>query len=229
MTKKVWITAVLLLVALDGFIGWRAVKRIAEGKRLRELDITIQRITIAPVWLKSFVGYATLARLLEFGEIHEVGLGRRATDESVAVAARMKEAYTLVFRQTKNITPAGYAQLANATTGWDESGNIAGYLKLYFFNTGATDETLASLPPLPGIEVILLIEPAITDAGIVHLKKHPDLNGLDARCTAMTAKGAANLQAALPNCDIDLPIPGTIWSSRLSPARLRSTFEDSKG
>ena len=207
MTKKVWLAAILLIGVLVGFLGWQTVKQIADAKRLRELDITIERVTIAPGWLKSFVGYATLASLLKYGEIHEVGLGPRATDESVAVAARIKEAYNLVFRQTTKITPAGYAHLANATTGWDKSGNIAGYLKLRFFNTGATDETLANLPPLPGIEAIWLIEPAITDAGIVHLKKHPDLNGLDARRTAITAEGAAKLQAALPNCDIDLPSP----------------------
>ena len=68
-----------------------------------------------------------------------------------------------------------------------------------------TNSGLADLADFPNLESISLRETAITDAGLVHLKGMENLKSLSLRDTAITNAGVAQLQKALPDCEITNP------------------------
>lgn len=64
------------------------------------------------------------------------------------------------------------------------------------------DEGLADLLRLSRVDSLDLHGQPITDAGLLHVMRLRKLRRLNIKETQVTAKGAADLQQALPNCDI---------------------------
>jgi Leucine-rich repeat (LRR) protein len=69
-------------------------------------------------------------------------------------------------------------------------------------NTYITDAGLVHLKGLTGLQTLDLRLTKITDAGLVHLKGMIKLQKLNLAFTKVTGAGVADLQKALPNCDI---------------------------
>ena len=66
-----------------------------------------------------------------------------------------------------------------------------------------TEPDLEQLRDMPELETLDLGGTQITDAGLVHLKALPNLQSLDLfGCPNITESGVAELQKALPNCEI---------------------------
>ena len=71
------------------------------------------------------------------------------------------------------------------------------------FNSRITDAGLVHLEGLPGLQTPKISRcRQITDAGLVHLKGLANLQGLTLGGTQVTVAGVAELQKALPNCEI---------------------------
>ena len=74
---------------------------------------------------------------------------------------------------------------------------------LFLFGWKLTDDGLVHLKALPNLQSLDLMEMQITDAGLVHLKELTNLQSLDLTgCEKITDSGVAELQKALPNCEI---------------------------
>ena len=65
-----------------------------------------------------------------------------------------------------------------------------------------TDAGMVHLKGLANLETLTLSETQITDAGLVHLVGMTNLQKLIFRGTKVTSAGVAELQKALPNCEI---------------------------
>ena len=66
-----------------------------------------------------------------------------------------------------------------------------------------TNEGVVHLRALTNLQSLDLMETQITDAGLVHLKNLTNLKDLSlAGCKNITDSGVAELQKALPNCEI---------------------------
>ena len=68
--------------------------------------------------------------------------------------------------------------------------------------TKVTDTELAHLSKLANPRSLNLDGTQVTDAGLVYLNRLTSLEQLNLRLTAVTPEGAAELQKALPNCNI---------------------------
>ncbi|HEV3341171.1 MAG TPA: leucine-rich repeat domain-containing protein [Pirellulales bacterium] len=81
--------------------------------------------------------------------------------------------------------------------------SLFGMKELWLNNTDITDAQLVSLRGLTGLQrLVLRHNIRITDAGLQHLRGLRDLQLLDLRGTRVTDAGMAQLQAAMPNCQI---------------------------
>jgi Leucine-rich repeat (LRR) protein len=78
---------------------------------------------------------------------------------------------------------------------------------LYLGFTDITDAGLVHLKGMTWLKRLSLMNTSlaanITDAGLVHLKALNNLTHLHLEGTKITAAGMAELQKALPNCEID--------------------------
>jgi hypothetical protein len=70
-----------------------------------------------------------------------------------------------------------------------------------------TDAGLEELSRHQGLQSLSLSNTKISDAGLVHLAKLPKLKELWLRGTAITDAGYKQLQAALPECEIQADVP----------------------
>jgi Leucine-rich repeat (LRR) protein len=90
------------------------------------------------------------------------------------------------------ITDAGLADLQELTK----------LETLWLDNTQVTDVGLVHLKRFTKLESLSLDNTQITDAGLIHLKGLTSLLGLGLRDTQVTDAAVAELQKALPNCEI---------------------------
>lgn len=81
------------------------------------------------------------------------------------------------------------------------------------------DSDLTDLKELKGLEELYLYRADVTDAGIAYLRELVGLRWISLMGTRVTDAGVAELQAALPNCTIVRPRPG----STARPASQRQT------
>jgi len=129
------------------------------------------------------------------------------TDEQVAQFVEMKQEWA----------PLAMRLPSGSTTGWtlwfsgsqitdvslDRLSQLNGISALLFFDTDITDAGLSKIKDFKGLTVLYLGEPKVTDAGLVHLKGTTQLRLLNTRGTMGTDAGIADLQKALPNCEIE--------------------------
>ena len=73
---------------------------------------------------------------------------------------------------------------------------------LYLKGWNITDAGLVHLKGMTNLQELGLVQTKITDAGLVHLKGLTKLQSLGLRGTQVTDAGVADLQKALPNCEI---------------------------
>ena len=107
--------------------------------------------------------------------------------------------------QLKGLTNLRELNLFNAKISNAGMRHLKGMTKLEELNLDSekiTDPGLAHLEGLSNMQTLYLIGTKITDAGLVHLKGLTKLQSLDLRGTQVTDAGVADLQKALPNCEI---------------------------
>ena len=127
----------------------------------------------------------------EQGEV--VGANLYNTQLTDAGLAHLKALTTLqTLDLPKQITDAGLAHLKALT-------NLQ---TLYLYETQITDAGLVHLKGLTSLQTLRLDLTQITDAGLVHLKGLTGLQLLYVSNTKITDAGVADLQKALPNCEI---------------------------
>ena len=105
------------------------------------------------------------------------------------------EGYDVVIVDLSNtkVTDAGLVHLKGLTK--------LGILGLN--NTKITDAGLVHLKELTSLKKLFLNNTKVTDAGLVHLKGLTKLEYLNLGSTVVTDIGVAQLQQALPNCEIE--------------------------
>lgn len=107
----------------------------------------------------------------------------------------------------KHIIAPNMRSLYIYETGISDDGMV--YLKklvslerLGISRTKITDAGLAHIAALPNLQYLSANSTAITDAGIESIKKMANLTTLEVNRTAITKKGVAEIQFALPNCNV---------------------------
>jgi hypothetical protein len=132
-----------------------------------------------------------------FGEVTGVQLMDTAVvDDDLRHLASVPTIEYINLRNTK-ITNAGLVHL-----------RVCPKLKMLTFDgMPITDAGLAELSRHQDLESLSLSGTKITDAGLDHLAKLPKLKELWLRNTAITDAGYKQLQAALPNCQIQADVP----------------------
>ena len=142
-------------------------------------------------WLRDAIGEEC------FGEVTGVQLNHTAaTDDDLRYLAVFPLMERVSLPNTK-VTDAGLAHLR-----WCPK-----LRSLQLDNTPITDQAIASLVRFKQLESLSLSGTKVTDAGLVYLARLPRLKELWLRGTAITDQGYQQLQAALPNCNIQADVP----------------------
>ena len=139
--------------------------------------------------LKKPAGELTKA---DFEKIMKLNLSStKITDASLKEVAKCKQLKRLYLDNTQ-ITDAGLMEVAQLNQLSD----------LYLGSTKITDKALNHLTKLNGLSSIGLIWTQITDAGLMELAKLNQLQCIYLDYTKVTRGGVAQLQMALPKCNI---------------------------
>jgi hypothetical protein len=81
--------------------------------------------------------------------------------------------------------------------------NLSQLESLSLSSRGITDAALVHVKPMTKLQILLLpMSPSVKDDGLVNLRGLKQLKNLNVHGTAITIEAVAELQKALPNCDI---------------------------
>ena len=133
-----------------------------------------------------------LKDLPEFERLELIGY-EKITDAGLVYLKGLIKLRTLDLDGCEKITDAGLVHLKEMTN--LETLGLSGCEKI-------TDAGLVHLKGLTNLQFLFLMKTQITDAGLVHLKDLTNLEYLDLRETPITDSGVAELQKAVPNCEI---------------------------
>ena len=133
-----------------------------------------------------------LKDLPEFERLELIGY-EKITDTGLVYLKGLIKLRTLDLDGCEKITDAGLVHLKEMTN--LETLGLSGCEKI-------TDAGLVHLKGLTNLQFLFLMKTQITDAGLVHLKDLTNLEYLDLRETPITDSGVAELQKAVPNCEI---------------------------
>jgi hypothetical protein len=80
-----------------------------------------------------------------------------------------------------------------------------GNVKVVFLDSNEilADGDLVHLTAFANLESLIIRSSKLTDAGLIHLKGLRSMFNLSLECECLTDNGVADLQRALPNCDIN--------------------------
>ena len=104
--------------------------------------------------------------------------------------------------QADDVDPVVSLKELGAQIERNEQGEV---VRVNLFGTKITDAGMADLKGLTNLKTLRLALTQITDAGLVHLKGLTNLESLSLFGTQVTDAGIAELQKALPNCQIQKP------------------------
>ena len=116
---------------------------------------------------------------------------RSVTDADLRPITALRELVWL----SLNDTPVGDAGLIHLS-------GLTGLERLRLDETQVTDAGLTHLAGMPHLRQLNLYKTQITDAGLVHLAGLANLEELNLQRTQVTPGGVAELQKALPKCQI---------------------------
>lgn len=116
-----------------------------------------------------------------------------ALDEGLEILGQLNEVVGLHLGGT-DVTDAGLTHVAGLTS----------LKRLHLEKTQVTDSGLAHLAGLDGLVYLNLYQTGVSDAGLSHLKGMKNLRNLYLWQTKVTPEGAESLDAALPECDVDV-------------------------
>jgi Leucine-rich repeat (LRR) protein len=181
------------------------LKALAQLKQLRELNLQNTKTTDA--------GVASLADLPQLRSLNLRYTG--VTDAGLKQVGRLKQLRELNLHGAK-VSDAGLRELAGLAqlqslnlyfTQVSDSGlkALAGMKQLQSLDLSDTKVTDAGLKELAGLQQLRSLKlrhAAITDAGLKDLGGMKQLRALDIHQTRATNAGVAQLQRALPECDI---------------------------
>jgi len=145
-------------------------------------------------WVRKLFGedfFTDISEVTSFFATSEMG------DECLAHLDPFTE-LTNVCLQRSQVTDSGLGHLAR----------IPNLAELSLAETNITDKGLEHLSQLPHLaqlkqlRCLHLESTAVTDAGLIHIRKLKGLVQLNVAKTGVTAAGVADLQKALPNCNI---------------------------
>jgi len=135
---------------------------------------------------------AGLVHLADLTKLESLYLSRtHVTDEGLRHVARLKGLKVLVLSDTPT-SDDGLAHLAG----------MVNLQTLWLAFTHVSDAGLVHLAGLRGLTDLSLARTQVTDSGLVHLAGLTKLKSLHLGETQVTDAGIAELQKALPNCEI---------------------------
>jgi hypothetical protein len=187
------------------------LRYVAKCRKIVQLSLTDETVTDAG-----------LAYLRDLPAIKELDLSSASgvTDAGLIDIARLKGLEQLVLDGT-SVTGNGIVHLQAlpklkllylrntpmTDAGLSYLNGVSGLQNLHLDGTGITDAGLGCISGLSDLSELSLQQTAVTDAGLIHLRL-PKLRLLAVSKTSVTIEGAAQLQAALPNCQVN----GYGWS-----------------
>ncbi len=149
--------------------------------QLTQLDLSNTQITDAllsnPSWLRG---------------LQRLSLNNTLVTDTGLASLKGLDRLQLLWVNETAVSDAGLAQLAGLT----------GIQSLGLNKTEVTDAGLVHLSQMKDLKYLLLGQTQVTDAGLQHLKGLTKLKGLSLVGCQVTAVGVAELQAALPDCQI---------------------------
>ncbi len=147
-----------------------------------------------------------------------VTMQSEATEEQLALLAKLPLLTHLDFGPMKDLTDAGLAHLKGLTglrtltlsrsqkitdTGLSALAGLTKLQALFLFNlVKVTDAGLVHLKGLTGLKNLDLSQTAVTDKGLDHLQGLTGLQSLWLNMTKVTAEGVAKLKKVLPKANI---------------------------
>jgi hypothetical protein len=102
----------------------------------------------------------------------------------------------------KTLTEVGLVGHQTTDAGLVHLEGLAPLRRLYLGDSDVTDAGLVHLRGLTNLKLLNLRGTLVTDAGLTHLRGLTQLQRLDLSGTQVTAAGVAELQKALPKCEI---------------------------
>ena len=206
----IWSAGVLVVVLLLFVAALPFVQNYRTIKWLQRLDAKVYtdlelRHSLGFAWLEQFEnivyinlnGASTndsdLTRLGNLLKLEVLYLGKTdVTDADLAHLARLSNLTKLGLSETK-VSDAGLRHLKG----------MRNLQSLHLDQTDITDAGLAHLAGLSNLKTLRLSYTKITDASLVHLKQMKKMKTLSLDRTAITSAGIKELEATLPNCDIN--------------------------
>lgn len=167
--------------ALSRVIDWRqhlGAMREVRGTRLVLTSLAATQARIherLPEWLKPLYNRGLLASLDEHDQVTGVTVGDIMTNELLEQLTTLPELRELDFELTRALTPAGIAQLAKLPRLTKLSVNG---------RAGATllgDDVIRAVAGRPTLLDLALVESGVTDDGVRHLERLPQLRSLSLR------------------------------------------------
>jgi hypothetical protein len=152
-----------------------------------------------------------------FDDVHEVWLnGTRVTNDGLRHLRALTKLRLLLLDSNPEVTDAGLAQVRGLTRlqvlqlgGTQVTDSGLGHLRglselqeLQLDGTRVTDGGLVHLQGATELRILSLDGTQVTDAGLIHLRGLTVLQELWLVGTLVTDEGVAELQKALPNCQI---------------------------
>jgi hypothetical protein len=159
---------------------------------------------------------AGLTDLQGLAQLHELSLGEdHVTDDGLINIEPLKQLKYLTLRNQK-FTDAALKHVSNlhellmlnlredhiGDAGMEYIRDLRKLTRLYLYKTDVSDEGIANFEGLTELTELDLTMTDVSDAGLVHLKKLAKLRKLTLDATLVTDAGIADLQGALPNCQI---------------------------
>ena len=159
-----------------------------------------------------------LALLENFPDLRQLTLTdrRKITDEGLRYIAPLKQLTVLTLRGTQvrgpglhhisdleNLELLTFDHTPLTDEGLRHLKNLTNLYLLHLSDTKITDEGLPYLAHLTSLESLDLSNTDVSDAGLKHLVGLKRLKRISLSGTNVTKNGVAELQAALPNCQID--------------------------
>ncbi len=135
-----------------------------------------------------------LAQDTKYLSANAINVAKSFNDAQVKLFVPLSEQLTWLDVSRSGISDASAADI----------GKLTKLTKLHLENTAVTDATLAQLGGLQNLEYLNLYGTKVTDAGLAHLKGLKKLKKLYVWQTGVTEAGAKQLQATLPEVEVNL-------------------------
>lgn len=193
--KMLLVGMTVLCIGPGGYVAYeqaKARKQKAAVEAIKNLGGHVEYYQTTPArspLMRQILGDESFGNvwLVHFNNVSNTEL----TDAGLKHLAGLQGLERLMLRDTQ-VTDAGLVHVAN----------LKGLTSLWLDGTQITDAGLVHLIGLTRLDFLILSNTPVTDAGLVPLANLKGLTYLNLTNTHVTDAGIAELQKALPNCEI---------------------------